>query len=263
MTAALTLRGLSVRRQARRVLQDVTAEAPPGSFIGLIGANGAGKTTLLRAALGLLPATGESSLLALSRKARAREVAFIPQEREIAWGLSVREVVGLGRRMTHHAPSAADDPEMAALLADLGLSELAARPATALSGGEAARVLIARALWQDTALLLADEPISGLDPARQIEVMQLFARLARGGKTIIAALHDLSLVARYCSHLWLMDTGQLVAKGGAVEVLSAENLGLHFGLDAKLVEDEQGMRVAIRDSLHKTRRHIGSTGGRV
>lgn len=232
----LTLTDLSVQRGARRVLHRISLEIRPGEFVGLLGRNGAGKTTLLRAAQGLIAAQGQSSLAALGPAARARKVAWLPQQREIAWALPVRDVVALGR-IAHRdrAPAVIE-----AAMARMGLSALADRPATELSGGEQARVLIARALAQETPLLLADEPVAGLDPAQQINTMQTFRALAGEGRCVVAALHDLGLAARHCTRLVALAGGRVVADGPPAEVLLPEVMAEVFGVEGVLLDSPEG-----------------------
>lgn len=239
----LTLSDITVRRGPCPVVDDVTAELAPGECVGLIGPNGAGKTTLMRAALGLVGHRGRSSLARLSAPERARTAAWLPQMREIAWPVSVEALVGLGRT-PHLSPGRGPGPQdraaVAAALARLGLGGFAGRRATELSGGEQARVLIARALAQEAPILMADEPIAGLDPAHQISTMALFAGLATEGRLVIVSLHDLGLAMRYCTRLLLMDRGRLVADGPPREVLRETNLARVFGLRAFTADTPDG-----------------------
>ena len=122
----------------------------------------------------------------------------------------------------------------------MGLEDYRSRTATRLSGGEQARVLIARALAQDTPLLLADEPIAGLDPAHQITTMQVFADLAREGRSVIVSLHDLGLAARHCTRLVMLQGGRLVADGPPAEVLTRGNVERVFGVTAFYESTPQG-----------------------
>jgi iron complex transport system ATP-binding protein len=239
----LTLDALTVTRGSCPVVDQVTLSVAAGECVGLIGPNGAGKTTLMRAAQGLLPFSGHSSLAALRSAERARSVAWMPQERVIAWPVSVETVVALGR--IPHLPrgSRLQDQDRAAVdaaLSRMGLSEMRHRTATALSGGEQARVLIARALAQETALLMADEPTAGLDPAGQIASMQVFADLARGGRGVVVSLHDLGLAARHCTRLVLLHQGQLIAEGAPQAVLSEQNLREVFGIAAHFTQTDKG-----------------------
>ena len=156
----LTLDKLSVFRGDCPVVDSVSLALEPGDFIGLIGPNGAGKTTLMRAALGILEHKGSSSLAVMPQSDRAKQAAWLPQDREIAWGLSVRDLVGLGRLPFGSIQK--NDRHVEAAIIKMELATFSDRIATQLSGGEQARVLIARALAQDTPILLADEPTASL-----------------------------------------------------------------------------------------------------
>ncbi|WP_145106306.1 ABC transporter ATP-binding protein [Cereibacter sediminicola] len=237
----LTLSDLTVRRGECPVVDHVSLRVAPGEFVGLIGPNGAGKTTLLRSAMGLLPASGESSLAALSPRARARAAAFLPQAREIAWPVDVETLVTLGR-VPHMGRqlTPADREAVTRALGRMGLSGYRERIATALSGGEQARVLIARALAQEAPLLLADEPVAGLDPESQIRAMQVFGDLASEGRAVVASIHDLGLAARHCTRLLLMARGRIVADGSPGLVLTAANLSDVFGVRAFFADTPDG-----------------------
>jgi iron complex transport system ATP-binding protein len=234
----LSLSGLTVLRGETAVLRDLSLTIGPGEFVGLIGPNGAGKTTLMRAALGLLAARGQSSLAVLPAADRARLAAFMPQARDIAWPVSVEALVALGRNGAGDARR--DAAVVDAALARMGLGGLRHRRVSELSGGEQARVLIARALAQDTPLLLADEPIAGLDPAHQISAMQVFASLAAEGRGILASLHDLGLAARHCTRLVLLAGGRIHADGPPHAVLTPENLAAVFGVTGYFAETADG-----------------------
>jgi iron complex transport system ATP-binding protein len=239
----MTLENITVLRGQCPVVEDVSLRVSPGECIGLIGPNGAGKTTLMRAALGLLPHRGLSSLARLTQAKRARACAWMPQSREIAWPVSVETLIALGR--LPHLPRGsrlrdADRQAIDAALAHMGLVAMRDRTATQLSGGEQARVLIARALAQETPLLMTDEPIAGLDPAGQIATMQVFAGLAASGRAVIVSLHDLGLAARHCTRLILLGAGRLVADGTPQEVLTEEHLREVFGVSAHFEQTAHG-----------------------
>ena len=176
----LTLDKLSVFRGDCPVVDTVSLALEPGDFIGLIGPNGAGKTTLMRAALGILEHKGSSSLAVMPQSDRAKQAAWLPQDREIAWGLSVRDLVGLGR--LPFGPIKKDDVHVEEAIIEMELAAFSERIATQLSGGEQARVLIARALAQDTPILMADEPTASLDPANQISTLKFFQSLHKLGE---------------------------------------------------------------------------------
>ncbi len=242
---------VTVRLDGREVLHGVSLELREGSFAALIGPNGAGKSTLLRAAAGLIPAEGGISLAGaplarLSSTARARAAAFLAQEREVAWPVTVKTLVGLGRfphRGAMQPATAEDRAHVERAMERMDVARLRARPATELSGGERARALIARALAQDTPLLLADEPAAGLDPAHQITLMEVFAELAADGRGVLASMHDLGLAARWCDRLVLLHEGRIVADGTPEAVLTPENLARVYGIEAHIGRANGGLVV--------------------
>ena len=240
----LTLTNFGVRRGPCDVLHGIDLEVGAGEVVGIIGPNGAGKTTLMRAALGLLGATGHSSLAELDPRSRGRAVAWLPQAREIAWPMSVERLVMLGR--TPHLgagqrPTAADAAAVDCALHRMDLERFRARTATLLSGGEQARALIARALAQETPLLMADEPIAGLDPAHQIATMQTFTSLVQEGRSVMVSLHDLGLAARHCTRLVVIGGGGIVASGTPRAVLTPDLLRDTFGISAHLQDTDAGL----------------------
>lgn len=239
----LALNALTVRRGERPVVDRVSFSIGPGECVGLIGPNGAGKTTLMRAALGLLKHEGHSSLAEMPARDRAATAAWLPQKREIAWPVTVEALVALGR--LPHLPRGtrlrdSDRAAVEAALTRMGLIAFSDRLATELSGGEQARVLIARALAQETPLLMADEPSAGLDPAAQIATLRVFRQLTREGRAVLASLHDLNLAARYCTRLILLGDGLLVADGPPADVLTADNIARVFHLEARMINTDHG-----------------------
>ncbi|HEX8058955.1 MAG TPA: ABC transporter ATP-binding protein, partial [Novosphingobium sp.] len=170
-----------------------------------------------------------------SPRERAKKLAYLPQGQTLHWPLSVDRLVALGR-LPHLGPlsrvSAEDRAAVAEAMERADVGHLAGRTATELSGGERARVMLARALAVGAAGLVVDEPLASLDPGHQIDVMELLAREARGGALVIAVLHDLTMAARYCDRLVLMDGGKLVAEGAPREVLTAERLRAVYGISA-------------------------------
>jgi iron complex transport system ATP-binding protein len=227
----------------RQLLQNVSFRVGTGECVGLLGTNGAGKTTLMRAALGVLSHEGSSSIAQLPSAERARKVAWMSQNREVAWPVSVETLVMLGRipyMSTGQRPKPNDAEKVNSVLKIMHLEAFRKRTVTHLSGGEQARVLIARMLAQDTPLIMADEPISGLDPAHQISTMQIFLNLAKQGKSVIVSLHDLGLAARYCTRLILLSEGKIVADGLPTDVLTADRLAEVFGIRAFYEKTEVG-----------------------
>ncbi|TCT40228.1 ABC transporter ATP-binding protein [Martelella mediterranea] len=244
----LEAKAVSVRLGGRNVVENISFSIAAGEFVGLIGPNGAGKSTLLKACLGLNNASGnillqDTPLAEMSAQARGRAVSYLPQEHEIAWPVSVRHLVELGRQPWLKADGGRDFAgrhAIARAIARLGITELAERPANTLSGGERARVLIARALAQTTPLLLADEPAAGLDPAHQIGLMKIFRSLLSDGHSVVSSMHDLSLAARWCTRLIMIDKGHIVADDRPENVLTADNLRAVYGVEAFFAEAKGG-----------------------
>ncbi len=249
----ITLNALSVQLGQRTVVRSVSVTMRAGEFIGIIGPNGAGKSTLVRATLGLAPLSGGSveidgkPLPLLAPRQIARRIAYLPQGQTLHWPLTVERLVALGR-LPHLAPmsriSEDDHRIIAEAMERADVMALRDRVATHLSGGERARVLLARALAVGAAGLIADEPLAALDPGHQIDVMELLTREARSGAMVVAVLHDLSMAARYCDRLLLIDDGRLVADGSPADVLTAERLRTVYGISAR-IEKQDGAPLVI------------------
>lgn len=240
---------LRAGRGATDILHGVSLHAAPGEVVGLIGPNGAGKSTLLAVLAGLLPARdgvlslAGQSLASLEPRERARMLAYMPQAPDCHWPLAVEQVVALGR-LPHRSPwsgtSAADRAAVAAALERLEVAPFAERLFTQLSGGEKMRVLLARAICGAPRVLLADEPVDGLDPAHQLEVMELLRELAADGCAVVVVLHDLALAGRFCDRLVLLKAGRVLAAGAAREVLTDENCARAYGIETLRCAHEGG-----------------------
>ncbi|MFF4852094.1 ABC transporter ATP-binding protein [Streptomyces sp. NPDC001194] len=229
-----------------QVVREVGADIASGETVALLGPNGSGKSSLLRCLAGLrTPDAGTvrydgESVRGWSARRTARHVAFVAQDPGADSDLRVADVVGLGRtpfRDRWRGPDAADRAVVADALDRVGLTALAGRPWKALSGGERQRAHIARALAQQPYALLLDEPTNHLDVKHRLELMEL---LAGSGQTVLVALHDLSLAARYCDRLLLLHHGRLIASGAPAAVLTAERLAEVFEVDAALTTDPLG-----------------------
>jgi iron complex transport system ATP-binding protein len=238
----LALEHVGVTLGRRAVVANVSAAFAPGTLTGVVGPNGAGKSTLARAMLALVPATGRVTLdgndvAAMPRAALARRIAYLPQGQTLHWPLTVERLVGLGR-LPHLAPmskiGAADADAIARAMVRADVAGLRNRIATELSGGERARVLFARALAVEAPALIADEPLASLDPGHQIDVMELMRAEADAGALVIAVLHDLTMAARYCDRLLLIDEGAIVADGAPADVLTPDLLRRVYGIDARV-----------------------------
>jgi len=230
---ALTLDAVTLDLGRRRVLDAVSASIAPGRVTVVLGPNGAGKTSLLRVAAGLVApsagaaAIGGDDIQRLPREVRARTIGYLPQQGDVAWNMIARDVIALGRlpyRDTNDASA------IAAALAATDTETLADRRVGELSGGERARILLARVLAGEPQWLLADEPLASLDPAHQLDMLDRLRVVARGGAGVAVVLHDLAQAARIADDAILMAGGSIVAAGAAEEILTADRLGDLFGV---------------------------------
>jgi iron complex transport system ATP-binding protein len=244
--------GVRVRLDRKAILHGVDLAVAAGSWHAVLGPNGAGKSTLLKAVAGILPHEGEiqvggQSVAKLSAKQRARLIAYVPQQPQLPGDMTVAEYVLLGR--TPHlgylgVESRADRAIVDGALERLDLAGFAGRRLGAMSGGERQRVVLARALAQQSGVLLLDEPTTALDLGHQQQVLDLVDALrATEGLTVISSLHDLSLAAQYADDLTLLVGGRTVARGAAREVLTEQRIAEHYGARVKIFDDGEGRPV--------------------
>ena len=241
MSGWLCLDSVGVAFAGRPVVAGVTATLDRGQLVAIVGPNGAGKTSLLRAIAGHLPFSGRMTLdgRALAAHApaeRARLIGYLPQGHQTHWPLPARDIVGLGR-LAHGAAdprrlSGTDAAAVSDAIARTGIGNLLDRPATDLSGGERARVALARVLAQQTPLILADEPTASLDPRYQLEIAGLLRDLARRGALVIAITHDLSQAAHFADRIWVMHNGRIVRDASPEAALDDATLADVFGVRA-------------------------------
>ena len=235
---ALIAHELSVTWGRERILDRISLSARAGEMICVLGPNGAGKSTLLRALSGALKAKGiridGHDLNHLTPKQRARLISYLPQNGQAAWPLPTRAIIGLGRLphgVTLDTLTPQDEAVINSALDACDLHHLAERDVTTLSGGERARALLARALAVEAPILLADEPVSALDPQHQLSVMNILRDETRRGRLAIAVLHDLTLAARFADRIILISKGHIVADGPPSRVLTPDLLGDVFGVE--------------------------------
>lgn len=242
-TPRLKIEGLSLSRGKRAVVRDVSLSMMPGELVALVGPNGAGKTSLIQAVCGLLkPDAGRvwlegAELVTLGPRDRARALAYLPQDGTVAWNLPALEVVALGAGFLQTDGAR---PRAMAALEEVEASALADRGVAELSGGERARVLLARVLASDAGLILADEPVAGLDPEGQLLALERLKARAGAGQTVVASLHDLSLAARFADRVIVMDQGEVRADGSPAGALDTAVLRDVFGLGGRWLDSEDG-----------------------
>ena len=238
---ALTAHDLSVRRGERTVLAGVDLTLRPGEIALLAGRNGAGKSTLLRVLVGAeRPVGGHVGLHghrldAWPSLARAREIAFVPQEAENPFEFTGRELVTMGRHPHRQRGASLQPADLIAVeraLEAVDAMAFADRPVTTLSGGEHRRIAVARALATEAPLLLLDEPTSNLDLEHALQLVQLLQQLRSAGRGILVASHDLNLLARHCDRTVLLHGGRVFADGPSEQALSAANVATVFGVRA-------------------------------
>lgn len=245
---ALRFDHLSLTLRGRQVLCDVSGSFFPASVTVILGANGAGKSTLLSCLAALR--TPDSGTVALNDELlhaippieRARRIGLLPQQADIHWDINVRALVALGR-LPHHGRrghSAADEAAIDKAMEQTDCARFTASKAKRLSGGEQARVLLARVLAGQPDWVLADEPLANLDPAHQLDAIACFRAAASGGAGVVLVLHDLTQAARIADHLIVMKDGGIIASGPAAQVLTPEILQAAYGVRVHIGQDETG-----------------------
>ncbi|WP_370280455.1 Fe(3+) dicitrate ABC transporter ATP-binding protein FecE [Pontibacterium sp.] len=242
----LNIEGLRLSYGKRTVIDNLDLEISAGRITALIGPNGCGKSTLLKTiARVLTPQKGRVRLKSQDihkqdSRTISQQLALLPQSPITPEGVSIRDLVGYGR-----APwcgrwgrlSSNDEQIVTDALNQVGLAELADRPATALSGGQRQRAWIAMILAQQTDLVLLDEPTTWLDINHQIELLQMMRRLNDSGKTIVVVLHDLNQACRYCDELVVLQHGQLQSQGAPADIFTPQLVSSVFDVQAEIHRD--------------------------
>ena len=245
--SALELVAATARREGRTVLDGVSLSVASGEMVALVGPNGAGKSSAIRALAGLLALeSGQARLggvdvASLSATQRAERTAWLAQERRIAWNLPAIEVAALGLPFLSGTDAAAS---ARAALDEVEAGHLADRGVADMSGGERARVLLARALAAPTRALLADEPVAGLDPDAQLMVLDRLKERTRLGQAVLVSLHDLQMAARFADRVVVLDQGRVVADDTPILALKPSILAEVFGLSARWIEGPDGPLLA-------------------
>lgn len=251
----LTAHDIHFAYRGRSVLSGAHLTLGTGELVCLLGKNGAGKSTLLRTLLGLLaPQRGEvcldrQPLIGLARRRLAQWIAYVPQVHAAPFPYTVREVALMGRLPAKgllRAPGEADRELVTQVLERLGITHLANRPYTEISGGERQLALIARALAQETRLLVMDEPLTGLDYGHQVRLLARLERLAAEGYGILMTTHDPDQPLDGCDRVALLIDGQIAADGRPEKVLTPLAIERLYGVPVCLLHDTDGRAIAFR-----------------
>lgn len=251
--SVLAAKDVAVTLGGQAVLSGVSFALKAGEVTAIVGPNGAGKSTLLDVLAGLrrpdagLVRLDERSLASVPARERARAVAYLPQTPEIAWAVSVRTLVGLGR--TAHVGAlglgADDHAAVEEALQATAMTRFAGRLVQTLSGGERARALIARALAGQPRWILADEPLAGLDPGHVLDTVDLFRGQADQGLGVVVTLHDLSVALRLADRVIVLAHGRLLADGDPEQALRPEVLATAYGVEARQARGAAGLLIEV------------------
>ena len=255
----LGCRDLTIEVRAATLLRGVSCDLRPGRVTVVLGPNGAGKSTLLKALAGLIaPSGGEvsldgSALGAVPAIERARRIGYLPQSAELAWNLRVRDLVALGRLPHRDAAPYAHEQAIDQALDAVDAFHLSDRAVLTLSGGERARVLMARVLAGKPDWILADEPLASLDPAHQLAMLHLFRATADRGAGVVVVLHDLTLAAKIADDAVLLSGGRVLATGVTDDVMTADQLKSAFGVDVERVRLSNGGHALVPIAVPESR----------
>lgn len=250
----LQLQGLTIGYEEKTIISDINAEVRTGELIGIIGRNGAGKSTLLKTIRGLLPAKAGQvlyfgkPLASYGEKELARRVAYLQQNVETGFGYTGLDIVLTGRYpyMKWWESEKDEDKELARdCMSYTGTLDLAERPVTEVSGGQKQRILLAKVLAQQTPVLFLDEPTTGLDMVYREEIFRFARELANMGKTILMVVHELDLAAAYCSRIFLLGEGKLLADGTPEQVFTETLLSRAYEADISVEQNPKNGRLEI------------------
>ncbi len=239
--SGLDIQNISLDLDGNKILENVSVSVREGEVVGLIGPNGAGKSCLLKSILGLLDiksgkiSIDDQNIDDLDLKERAMKMAYAAQGAPVYWPLTAETIVGLGR-VPHLNPwqklTKNDKIAIDYAMERTDCADLSDRLVTTLSGGERARVLLARVLATGAKYILADEPVAALDPSHQLQVMNILSSLSKSGHGVLVVLHDLGHALRYCDRLILLNDAKVIGQDVPEKILSDQNLKNIFGISA-------------------------------
>ena len=250
--------GISFSYGTKQILSDVSIDVEPGRVMGLLGPNGTGKSTLLGVLTGdLRPAEGTvelngRELTSLSRRELARARAVMPQSSDFPFAYLVRDIVAMGRA-SWDTGDEENDRIVDEALARTSMTCMEDRDITSLSGGEAARVTLARVLAQDADIVFLDEPTAALDVSHQERTMSICSELAAAGRTVVAVMHDIQLAAAHCDTIALMHRGRIDRIGPPHEVLTSESLSEIYEWPIRVLTLDDGELAIVPSRRHSTR----------
>lgn len=252
MSTTLSLSNVSVKRGKRDIVNNVSLEVNAGEVVALVGPNGAGKSSILATLSGdLTPEKGEATLMNRPTSShrpmqQARLRAMLLQANQVSFPFSVQQVVDMGRSPWAGQPEEErDDEAVAAAIDSVEIGHLTSRRFNELSGGEKARVSLARVLAQETPIVLLDEPTAALDLHHQERVMGLIRQLGRDGKSVVVVVHDLNLAAAYADRVALIVEGRVDATGAPGEVITAERISEVYRVDVDVLTDNDGRQIVV------------------
>ncbi len=256
MTPAIHWQGVTIERGGLPVVRNIDLRVPVGAWVSVLGPNGAGKTSLIRCLTDLRPTSGTVSIDGIrldevTPRQRAQRIALVPQHPVIPPGLPVFDYVLLGRTPHQgfgYRASRDDLRKTHAVMQRLELDRFARRPLDSLSGGERQRAVLARAIAQETATVVLDEPTTFLDVGHQYDVLELVAEMrAERGVTVVTTMHDLAIAGQFADRVAIVHQGALLAEGPPSETLTPELIATAWGVDAAVSPDPNGgVHVNIR-----------------
>lgn len=242
--------GYGESSDGKDVIRSITIGLEPGSFTAIIGPNGSGKSTFLKHLIRELKAKEGRIFLcgndisSMKQRDVARLIACEGQHSTCSGDFTVAQIVALGRYA--HGDERTSSRKVMDALEKVGIAHLSDKSVTRISGGEFQLAMLARAICQDTDILVLDEPINNLDPKHQRVLMDLLVGLYKEGKTVVCVLHDINAALRYCTHCAIVKDGRLFAYGKAMDVITTENLCNVYGIEARMVEDPvSGCRIVV------------------